>query len=266
MSIVKNTPHILKHCRSGWTNLQNKTIDAIKDPATLGVYVYLASKPEDWTISETNLRNRFGKGRDFIRARLADLKQIGLLKTHAIKDNKGRVTRWETVLYNEIQNTGFQECASDVQITENPESGKPRHLEKPPTTKERYKQKKESKKEISSYSATDVAQEREDDDFNSFWDIYPIKKNKIRAKRIWVCKKLNKIAVLIMKDVAHRKAHDSQWKDVQFIPHPSTYLQNELWDDEITSHSKNRNEHPVTASIREFKKTYQSAEFTALMN
>jgi len=144
MSIVKNTPHILKHCRSGWTNLQNKTIDAIKDPATLGVYVYLASKPEDWTISETNLQNRFGKGRDFIRARLAELKHIGLLKTHAIRDNKGRVTRWETVLYNEIQNTGFQECGGAVQITENPHSGKPSDLENPPTTKERDIQKKET--------------------------------------------------------------------------------------------------------------------------
>jgi hypothetical protein len=143
MSIVKNTPHILKHCRSGWTNLQNKTIDAVKDPATLGIYVYLASKPEDWTISETNLQRRFGKGRDFIRARLSELKHIGLLKTHAIKDEKGRVTRWETVLYNEIQNTAFQEGGSNVQITENPHSGKTSDLENPPTTKERDLKKKD---------------------------------------------------------------------------------------------------------------------------
>ena len=143
MSIVKNTPHILKHCRSGWTNLQNKTIDAIKDPGTLGVYVYLASKSENWNISETNLQNRFGKGRDYIRARLAELKHVGLLKTHAIKDNLGRIIRWETVLYNEVQITDCQEKPPKVQITENPHSGKPSDLENPPTTKERDLKKKE---------------------------------------------------------------------------------------------------------------------------
>lgn len=142
MSIVKNTPHVLKHCRQGWTNLQNKTIDAIQNPGTLGVYVYLASKPEDWDISETNLQNRFNKGRDYIRARLVDLKNIGLLKTRSIKDDKGRIIRWETVLYNEVQDTDFQETGA-VHITENPHSGKPRHLENPPTTKERYIKKKD---------------------------------------------------------------------------------------------------------------------------
>lgn len=137
MSIVKNTPHYLKHSQSTFTTILNKTIEAISDPASLGIYLYLASKPDDWEISETNLKNRFGKGRDFIRARLTELKKIGLLKSVAIKNDKGVITRWETILYNEVQNTDFQECGDNIQNTENPPSGKTSDLEKPPTTNKR---------------------------------------------------------------------------------------------------------------------------------
>ena len=144
MSIVKNTPHYLKHSKKSFTTLQNSTLEAIKDPSTLGVYVYLASKPDDWEISETNLKNRFGKGRDYIRTRLSELKRIGLLKTIAIRDTKGRVTRWETVLYNEVQKPGIQSSGNkDIQNPENPPSGKTRHLENPPTTNKRIKKIKD---------------------------------------------------------------------------------------------------------------------------
>ena len=87
-------------------------------------------------------------------------------------------------------------------------------------------------------SATDVTHENEVCAFNTFWNIYPVKKNKIRAKKIWDKKKLNKIAVLICNDVSNRQVNDSAWADEQYIPHPSTYLQNERWNDTVTSQPK----------------------------
>jgi len=42
MSIVKNTPHYLKHSGSFFTTIINKTIESIQDPAALGIYLYLA--------------------------------------------------------------------------------------------------------------------------------------------------------------------------------------------------------------------------------
>jgi|SRR5690349_5456514 len=142
MSIVKNTPNFLKLSKLPFTTLLNKTIDLIKDPGALGIYLYLSSKSDDWEISETNLKNRFGKGRDYIRDRLSELKALGLIETFAIKDKKGRIVKWETVLYNEPH---FPENPSsgEVHITEKPASGKTRHLEKPPTTNKRFKEIKE---------------------------------------------------------------------------------------------------------------------------
>lgn len=143
MSIVKNTPHYLKHSGSFFTTILNKTIEAITDPAALGIYLYLASKPDDWQISETNLKNRFNRGGDFIRVRLAELKRLGLLKSVAIKNAKGQVTRWETVLYNEIQPVETKTTDRKNHNTENPPSGENTHVVDPHITNKGSKQKKD---------------------------------------------------------------------------------------------------------------------------
>lgn len=69
--------------------------------------------------------------------------------------------------------------------------------------------------------------------FEEFWALYPVKKNKIRSKKYWDKKKLYKIATLICTDVQNRMNNDFYWQKKQFIPHPSTYLNDELWNDEI---------------------------------
>ncbi len=38
----------------------------------------------------------------------------------------------------------------------------------------------------------------------------------------------------ICNDLVNRIKNDSQWQDKQYIPHPATYLVNELWNDEIS--------------------------------
>lgn len=86
-------------------------------------------------------------------------------------------------------------------------------------------------------SATDVAQAHEENTFDEFWKTYPVKKNKVRAKKIWDKNKLSMLVTLICCDVMTRSQKDSQWQDKRYIPHPATYLGNRLWEDEITQDS-----------------------------
>ena len=137
MSIVKNTPHYLKHSHSSFTTVLNKTIELISDPAALGIYLYLSSKPDNWEISPTNLKNRFKKGGDFIRFRMAELKKLGLLKSVAIKNDKGQVIRWETVLYNEPQSLDTKPKDEKNHNVENPPSGNDTHVVDPYITNKR---------------------------------------------------------------------------------------------------------------------------------
>lgn len=70
--------------------------------------------------------------------------------------------------------------------------------------------------------------------FCAFWNLYPRKVEKKRAFKIW--QKLNpdeKLAKAILSAVERQK--NSEWKDREFkhIPHPSTWLNGERWNDEI---------------------------------
>jgi hypothetical protein len=72
------------------------------------------------------------------------------------------------------------------------------------------------------------------DRFDEFWSVYPRKKDKARAKKIWSSQKLDSIAHEIIADVKNRILNDQGWKDIQFIPHALTYLKYKRWSDEVT--------------------------------
>ena len=70
--------------------------------------------------------------------------------------------------------------------------------------------------------------------FKEFWKIYPKKRNKASAEKKWMkLKPEGKLLERILSDVK-RKAGSEEWtKDGrQFVPFPSTYLNNRRWEDE----------------------------------
>lgn len=74
--------------------------------------------------------------------------------------------------------------------------------------------------------------------FEIFWNAYPKKKNKKRAKQIWYAAKLDKKFHEIMEKLTIQCAHDADWKK-GFAPHASTYLNGERWEDEIAKDISN---------------------------
>lgn len=70
--------------------------------------------------------------------------------------------------------------------------------------------------------------------FSLFWSGYPIKRGKKRAEDVWKRKRLDEKSEVICLDVERRKAEDEQWGR-GYIPHASTYLNGERWNDELTS-------------------------------
>ena len=70
--------------------------------------------------------------------------------------------------------------------------------------------------------------------FDDFWKAYPIKRDKKKAKTAWMRKKLNGKSEDIVKDVINRISNDPQWIK-GYIPLPTTYINGERWDDELTN-------------------------------
>jgi hypothetical protein len=249
MSIQKNTSNFLRHHGLSFFTIINQTMELITDPATLGLYCYLSSKPQDWRICYKHLENRFNKGRDFILKRMDELKRLGLIKKKSIRDEKGQIMYWETILVNFVQshNTqnstpGLSEHETDpdaqddpndyrasIHNTENPECRESTRLEKQALI---IKEKTHIKENTKNICATDVARTH----FDDFWFVYPVKKNKARAKEVWLKNKHDRNAEEIIKDVKNRLLNDTAWKDPKYICHPSKYLKYKRWEDEINLH------------------------------
>ncbi len=69
--------------------------------------------------------------------------------------------------------------------------------------------------------------------FDEFWSCYPSghRKAKKRSKEVWQRKGLDQRADEIIADVMRRPEQDDQWRR-GYIPNPSTYLNQERWEDD----------------------------------
>ena len=68
------------------------------------------------------------------------------------------------------------------------------------------------------------------DEFEAFWKLYPRKVKKKETREVW--NRIQPDAAVLMADVQARIDYHRPWLD-GYIPHPTTYLRGERWDDEI---------------------------------
>lgn len=69
--------------------------------------------------------------------------------------------------------------------------------------------------------------------FDRFWKVYPRKVNKTGAVKAWKSLKPNDSTVEeIIADVNRRLRKEWRGKDMTYIPHPSTYINQKRWEDE----------------------------------
>lgn len=94
-----------------------------------------------------------------------------------------------------------------------------------------------------------------DDLFDEFWSQYPRKDGKQAARKAFEkLKPSRELTDSLLADIAKRLgcgAWDPDGSDKQFIPHPSTYLNQERWNDEIIPRSSHGNNQPGRLSLVE---------------
>ena len=77
--------------------------------------------------------------------------------------------------------------------------------------------------------------------FDDFWHYWPVKRNKQKARAAWKNKRLDEYVETLITDVQNRIKHDKQWIN-GFIPHCSTYLNGQRWEDEYEATNSNAKE------------------------
>jgi DNA-binding Lrp family transcriptional regulator len=80
------------------------------------------------------------------------------------------------------------------------------------------------------------------DQFEEFWKLYPRKVGKPTAKQRWdtLSKKPSKDQpdFETIKKAIQEQSKSDQWQDPKYIPHPSTWINGERWEDELPAPSK----------------------------
>lgn len=97
--------------------------------------------------------------------------------------------------------------------------------------------------------------------FSKFWEIYPRKKDKARAFKTWLKLKPNDELFNTIMTAVKEQTQSDQWQkdNGQYIPYPSTWLNNERWNDETKkmadiNSSQNKDEEYIP--VRDFKSIY----------
>lgn len=70
-------------------------------------------------------------------------------------------------------------------------------------------------------------------EFEMFWDAYPRKTAKGYARKIFAKALTKTTAISIMQALAAQKAAGMFSSDPKFVPHPSTWLAQERFEDEV---------------------------------
>ena len=73
----------------------------------------------------------------------------------------------------------------------------------------------------------------QEDAFNRFWALYPrhVNKKKAHKKFLEICKNQEMLSKILSAIVDQKES--VQWQDEKYIPHPTTWLNNERWNDEV---------------------------------
>lgn len=108
------------------------------------------------------------------------------------------------------------------------------------------------------------------DGFAAFWSAYPLKKAKATAEKAWQKLKpsADLQAAILSAIAAHKLSADWQRDAGKYIPHPTTWLNQRRWEDEVTPYEARQHAHgnrPRSAvdEVREAIAAREAAEAVA---
>ncbi len=77
--------------------------------------------------------------------------------------------------------------------------------------------------------------------FKRFWDLYPRKTNKKKAKDSFLKKCTDENILNKMINAVINQKKSEQWQNMKYIPHATTWLNGERWEDELIISDNNQN-------------------------
>lgn len=206
-----------------------------------GLLSLMLSLPNDWDYSIKGLVSYSKDSKDSVMSGLKELEEFGYLKRTIVKNDKGQFDGYD---YNVFEKPQRENPYAENPNTENPNSENPTQLNTNilNTNKLNTNNKKETYKEK----------------FETFYKAYPRKVGKANVEKWFTKNKPNdELFELIMRKLEmFKKSPDWFKNNGQFIPYPTTWLNQKRWEDEISTNGMNVFEEDYSA----FKESTMSEE------
>lgn len=250
MTVIRVAPGIEKH----FFMASNEFARDPSIPARAAkVYIYLVSHQEGWEVSVRSVAKATGMGKNTVAAALRDLESAGFIDRTQVKDESGHFAGTEYVIHRERQprtqngdtdddnrnpkngtRNDQQEYDVDAGQDRNPKNGTPEngqpffgsHKKTNSLKKNNDQEDQQEKPPIvphggrAPYPAS----------FEEFWKTYPRRVGKRTAFKAWerAIKRAGEEEILFG---AQALARDPNLPQEQFIPHPTTWLNRDGWED-----------------------------------
>lgn len=232
-----------RHKETNFTCIDNHLFnDKTLSMKAKGLLAQILSLPDDWKYSVNGLASLFSDGRDAVNGAINELIDHGYITRTRIINELGTFDGYRYDIYEKPQ-TADEEIA-DIPFTDKP------FTEEPFTDNSTVLNTNISNTNILNTNniidtplspAENPKLATKEDKikllFEMFWRAYPRKDDKKRAyAKFKAIKNIEKVLPDILEDIENKKRSE-QWneKGGKFIPMPSTYLNNERWNDEDTS-------------------------------
>lgn len=197
--------------------------------AARGVLVFLLGKPDHWEISVAHLRGETATsakptGRDGVYGLLQEL-----INTGYVQRNQGRM---DNGLLGEINYLVSESPLPAQPLPASPDTAQPYPANPTLVSIEGKQGLKEAARTEKPLCTSEVELA---DAFEVFWKLYPNKKAKANARKVWMKLKPNaELRQTLMTALGnHRLSRDWTKDDGQFVPMASTWLNGERWTDEL---------------------------------
>lgn len=89
--------------------IDRETIQSIKNPISLAIWVYLQSKPDNWDVSEIEIRKNFNIGKERYSIAMKELRDLGLYEYTIKRNSKGIISKRTFILYPQVRKTLLEE-------------------------------------------------------------------------------------------------------------------------------------------------------------
>lgn len=234
---------ILKHYKqTGYVQIPNILAQSSSlSYEALGVLVNLLSRPEDWVVRKTYfITKKCGKGT--LTRIFKELQEFGYLKMTYPRNEKGQIENIWLVSDEQIENVS-KEDVKPANTTEKPENGKPDVRLTRRSDNETLQINNNTNKEFTKKENISSSVDERSNGFEEFWNKYPRKQGRKPAYKKWITMKCYKILSEILDDLETRakNCYPNGWLDqktglivdMQYIPLPATYLNQERWEDEF---------------------------------